>query len=746
MISNIPNISYFEDFYSIENPDNIPLDVFLSFVKDGTYQDPIFHLRSEKDKKKRNKIKEHLPGVTFSGLFSCRKDDGLIEHSGFICIDVDDLEDVESTKQLLIGGDQPDKFIYSCFYSTSGTGLRILFRIKPEKHRESYYGISAYLMRNYGLITDPQSMVPSRSFCITYDPDLYLASHHVPIWTEYPKEKKLSKKDLNFVYDEGDFKSILNQILDRKLNICEEYQDYLKVGFALSNKFGEAGREYFHSICQFSEKYTYRKVDRQYDYCLRSQGLRIAAISTFYWYAKNAGVQVTSERTIFIKKVTISGKSAGLKPSQIVQNLAKQNIIDCEKLVEDIYNNATVSGGDTMIDELEMFISANYNFKRNEITRYIERDGKPMSQSDMNSVFISAKKQIEKLDYYLMDRLLLSDFIPTYNPLIGYFKSLGGEHEIVKLEDAKIDVEERVKNYDSPIIDLLSKTIINDCPAYTNYFLRKWLVGIVSAAFKVHSPLVFVLLGANQGVGKTEWFRRLLPEKLQKYYAESKLDAGKDDEILMTQKLLISDDELSGKSKRETTRLKELTSKQYFSLREPYGRNNVDLLRIAVLCGTSNIKEILSDSTGNRRIIPIPVEDIDRDLYNSIDKEELFREAYRLFVSGFDWRIVTKSDISYLRQNEGEYEMINMERELISKYYERPNAENNLECERVTATDIKVELEFLTRQRCSLDQIGKQMAKLGFVQKSTRMPDGSCPKKWVVKKINRFGSTTNTIF
>lgn len=732
----MPNISLFSDYYTIEDPDNLPLETFFQFVKDGEWQDPILALRSMKTKEARNKLKRSLPGVTFAGLFSVRKDDALIEHSGFICIDVDELEDAINTKYLLCGGDDPDKYIYACFYSPSGNGLRIIFKIKPEKHRESYYGISAYLMRTYGLPTDPQSMVPSRSFCVTYDPELYLAEHRVPIWTDYPKEKKPAKKDLNFVYDESDFAFIFKQIKERKLNICEEYQDYLKIGFAFSEKFGDAGRDYYHEICSYSEKYNYKKVDKQFDYCLRSKNLKVANIATFYWYAKQAGVQVVSERTVKIRKATLAGKATGLKVDQIIDNLAKQDIVDCKKLVEDIYSSSDIELGDSIVDHLELFVASSYNFRRNEITRYIERDGKPMSQSDMNTVFISAKKVIEKLEYQLLDRLLLSDFIPTYNPLIDFFNGLVGEFEPVPLGNPKSSLDERTKDYESPLIDKLAASIINNCPAYTNYFLRKWIVGIVSAAYKIHSPLVFVLVGANQGKGKTEFFRRLLPHELQKYYAESKLDAGKDDDILMTQKIVIMDDELSGKSKRESSRLKELTSKQWFSLREPYGRNNVDILRIAVLCGTSNFKEILSDTTGNRRIIPIPVDDIDKDLYNSINKLELFREAAMLLKNGFDWRVITPEDISYLRQNEVEYEILNKERELLERFYEVPTSEVDLTVERMTATDIMVELEILTRQRCSLDQLGKQLAKLGFVQRSTSVNKKSV-KKWIVKKINR---------
>ena len=204
-----------------------------------------------------------------------------------------------------------------------------------------------------------------------------------------------------------------------------------------------------------------------------------------------------------------------------------------------------------------------------------------------------------------------------------------------------------------------------------------------------------------------------------KYYCESKLMAGKDDDILMTQKLLIMDDELSGKTKNEDRRIKELTSKEVFSLREPYGRNNIDLPRLAVLCGTTNFKTILTDTSGNRRIIPISVEDIDRKLYNTIDKNALFGEAYNLLCDGFDWRIISEADRNYLNINNAEYETPVMEDELVVKYYSKPNADERTLW--MTTTDIKVELEKITQQKLSINMLGKQLTKNGFFKKGVRI-------------------------
>ena len=75
----------------------------------------------------------------------------------------------------------------------------------------------------------------------------------------------------------------------------------------------------------------------------------------------------------------------------------------------------------------------------------------------------------------------------------------------------------------------------------------------------------------------------------------------------MTKKWIILDDEYGGKSKREEKRLKEITSKAWINIREPYGRVSVDLRRLSVFCGTSNESQILNDPTGNRRILPIHI-------------------------------------------------------------------------------------------------------------------------------------------
>jgi predicted P-loop ATPase len=714
----MPNISLFGAVYDVLSDDNFPIEAYLTAVKTGTYEDEVYKIRIEKNDKTRANLKRHLKRVTFSGMFSKREDAGLIEHSGYIAIDLDDISEIEETKRLL----SEDRFVYSVFVSSSGTGLTVLFKINPSKHRLSFLGISEYILYNYNILPDPQSISVSKPFGVTYDPFIYVAEKQVATFTMYPKEKPVEKV-ANFAFAKSDFDDLLKALVQRNISICEGYDEWLKIGFAFVDKFGESGRGYYHVVSSVSKKYTHERTDKQYNYCLRSKNLNLATIKTFYYYCKEAGLQISSPQTAKVRKVTLNAKSAGLKKEQIIKNLKEIEGIDgVDDLVSEVFDSKPeIEDGDSIIAQLEFFVSTNYKLERNKITRYIELNGNSLEQKDLNTIYIAAKKIITSLTYSDFERLIMSDFVSSYNPILRFFQALP---------------EIKVKNKDefiSPLIDKLASCIVNDISPYTEYFLRKWLVSSMSAIHGEHSPLMLVLSGEKHGKGKTEFFRRLLPDELKRYYAESKLDSGKDDEILMTQKWFIMDDEMSGKSKRETQRLKELTSKQWFSLREPYGRMNVDLFRVAVLCATTNSKEVLADTSGNRRIIPIPVDYIDKNKYNSINKTDLFNEAYWLWKNDFEWRVIEDDDMDYLNMYKSEFEVASIEKDLLLKYFtpEMPNSYMN-------TTELKVDLELMTQQRLNLSILGKHLLQIGYGSKSIRVGK-QVQKKWAIRKINRLG-------
>lgn len=733
----MPNVSVFKNIGDVTNPIHWDLLLYLEYTRDGMWKDMVQQCRDlsdevdtpegEKKSSPRSRFKQTMPTATLSGEFDYRADDKLKKHSEFIAMDLDKLEDPVRIKNLL----KKDRYVFSVFLSTGANGLRVIFKVIPEKHREAFRGIVSYLFEEYGIICDPNGVNVSKPYIVSHDPTAYINytafEEGKPIFKRYIKEKA-EKKMADFVHTTSDFDMVLKSITGRGINICEDYNDWIKVGFALANQFGEGGEAAFHEVSRMSQKYDYETTKKQYKYCLRGKGQSPVRISSFYYLAKTHGVEIASEQTKKITRATKNGKKSGLDAKTIIKNLKElEGIEGADELVEKLFELPFIKGDDedeeSILHLLEMFISSNYTLKMNEVTGYLEQNGVALTPADLNTIFIAAKKVVTKLDYQLMLRLLKSDFIESYNPFFKFFGSDG-----IPVELPATPIKDQNGKFKTPIIDKLAQTIKNSDPNYTHYFLRKWMVSIVSAAHKVHSPLLFCLIG-GQNTGKTEWFRRLCPPELKPYYAESKLDKEKDDELLMTESLIIMDDELGGKSKQETLKLNNITSKDAYYIRRPYGDHNERLIRLAVLCGTSNYYSILNDPTGNRRIIPVIVEDIDKELYNSIDKRQLFMEAFRLYKEGFDWRI-TLYDINYLNIDKEKFESIIKEKELIQKYYEPGNEY------KMTTTDIVVELDMLTKQKINAIVLGRELINLKFERKTVRTGE-STVKKWFVNKIGR---------
>ena len=683
--------------------------MFLERIKDGYWQDIVLPIRTITDKEARAVAKQKAPSVTISGTFSSREDKGLTKPSGFIAIDIDGVEDTAELKSLLC----TDQHVYAAFVSISGRGLCLIMKINPARHSEAFQGISEYLYNSYQQIVDPTSINVSRLRFVSYDPDLYI-NENAEKFTQYPKNKP-PKKVEKVLYAQDDFSDILDQIVARRLNLCDNYHEWLRIAFAFVHHFGEAGRGDFHLVSQYSSKYDSNVADKQYTACIKHKGSNHSTIATFYYYAKAAGVRVYSERTRKIAYSAASGKKAGLSAEQVASNLEKfEEITGSLDLVKQVMeNDIEVKGEDSLLDQVELWVRQNYDLRRNMITRYVENSGVVVKQVDLNTIFWKGKKIYDKLTFDLIDRLINSTFIDEFNPF----------HEFIDAHK-----ESKTEGH----IEAMFATVNCKDAEFLQHFGKKWMVSIISSIYGEHSPLMLVLTGDEHGTGKTEFFRRLLPKELREhYYAESKLDAGKDDEILMTQKLIIMDDEMGGKSKKENKRLKELTSKQTFSLREPYGRNNVDLKRLAVLCGTTNDNEILNDPTGNRRIIPVQVIGINHVAYNKVDKTALFMEAYHLWAAGFEWRL-NKHDIQYLNKDAQDFEVTSLEAELISKYFEP--GEGQFGIDYLTASEIKVHVELITHQKLLLDKIGKELKRMKFPRVSKRV-NGRPAYRWVVRKL-----------
>ena len=156
----------FKNIFS-KDPHYIKVDDALVRIRDGYSKKIVEEIRSTLDKEKANKIKLNLPSVCFSGKFgSDRRDEQLIEHSGFIVLDFDDVEDLRNKQSEIIS----EKFIYACWVSPSGKGLKALVKIADgSKHREHFQALQDVFPD-----VDRSGVNQSRVCYESYDPDIYI--------------------------------------------------------------------------------------------------------------------------------------------------------------------------------------------------------------------------------------------------------------------------------------------------------------------------------------------------------------------------------------------------------------------------------------------------------------------------------------------------------------------------------------------------------------------------------------------
>ena len=695
-------ISSYKNIHDSQDTD-IELASFLEGVQSGKWQDIVFDVRNAPTKEIKDLKKKTAPLVTISGSFSARKDDAIRQHSGFIAIDIDNLEDAQATKDRI----GVDHYLYSCFLSIGGNGLCLIVKIDGTRHLDAFNGIAAYLYNEYQLIVDQSGKNVSRARFVSYDPFMLLNTKSATFKKYLPKKKE--PKHPKVMVIKTDFDAMIKQMDEKGINLCEDYSDWVRICYALVQEFQEQGRDYFHTLSSHSSKYNSLDCDSQFTACLKNHSetkSKKSSIGTIYFHAKQNGIDIYSEHTKAIARFTTSQKAAGLSKEAIIETLEKQGGFSAEEsteIVEQIVSKDIKFKSDSVSTDIAAYVNT-FDLRKNSITRNIELSGRPIDDSDINSIFLDSKAVFKESSKDLVTSILFSNRISTYNPLHEFFEQ---------------DLFQPI-NYKYPNLDLLIRSVKSDTPNYDMYITR-WLLSAVASAYGIHSPLVLIFCGEKQGTGKTHWFRYLLPKELRYLFAESKMDAGKDDEILMCKKWFILDDEYGGKSKKEDKRLKELTSKEFINVREPYGRVSLDLRRLAVFCGTSNETQLLNDPTGNRRQIPLHILDIDHELYNQCDKAALWRELYALFQTGAEYTIL-KEDIAKLNASTEMFKLSTPEDDLINKKLS-PSSETSIG-EWMSLTDLQQYLMLETKfNYLNIQRIGSILTQLGF-RKERRGPRG----------------------
>ena len=725
------SVSFYKDVKDMFGKPIYLQDIFHG-IQTGAYKKQVEKIRalypadlSDKEAKKRyQEAKRALPNFTISGNFTKCENDKLGKFSGFIGLDFDNLEDVDTAISELAC----DNYTVALFKSVSGLGLCLIVRVEQGRFLDAFEALEKYYLERYGYAVDPSGKNIARRRYVSYDDRARICNPEAPIFKGYlPKKAKKPEKPFFYVNSRDDIEHVFKQIEDKAVDIAPNYEDWYQLGYAFLAEFGDNGEQYFQRASQYHPDYHPDKVAKKWAMLCRQKS-RTITIAKFFSLAKKAGLDLVSERTKEIAKIATLQKKTGVKKESVISTLQSMDGISPEEsrpIVDAVFESKAEieDDNDSAIGKIDMFVKRNYNLCYNLVTRRNENDGEEVDDRFESTLYLKIKQAFGKeITVTDVNKYLESDYIPTHNPLIRFFEK--NKHM------RPTGAIEALCNTITPVLNDYAKANV---PNFVKYYFTRWLIGVVASAHgKDENPLYFILVG-KMNTGKTQFWRNLMPQELENYYVESKMNDGKDDKMLMYSKLIIMTDEFGGDA--DAKMLKNLSSKSKISMRKYYGKHIESVKRLASFAGTSNLLEVINDPTGNRRIIAVNVDSINLDALKKIDKTEVFMEAYHLWKDGYSQHL-NKEEIMQLNLCSTEFEEVSLERELIQKYFRPAEAlDNGSIIEFLSATEVKIAIEKDSGQKLtSLNRIGQELKAMGYEQQ-VKAVNGTAKRGYKVVRV-----------
>jgi len=198
--------------------------------------------------------------------------------------------------------------------------------------------------------------------------------------------------------------------------------------------------------------------------------------------------------------------------------------------------------------------------------------------------------------------------------------------------------------------------------------MTRWMISAVAAAFRptgvsAHGVLVFQ---GDQYIGKTKWFKTLVPSHLGVLQDGVILRPEDRDSVKQcVANWLVELGELDATfRKSDIAALKAFLTKDRDILRRAYARKESEFARRTVFFASVNPKEFLHDPTGNRRYWTIECEHLDHD--HNIDMQQCWAQVYeQLYLPGESW-FLTADEMETLNAHNKGFEVIDPIEELIA--------------------------------------------------------------------------------
>lgn len=244
--------------------------------------------------------------------------------------------------------------------------------------------------------------------------------------------------------------------------------------------------------------------------------------------------------------------------------------------------------------------------------------------------------------------------------------------------------------------------------------MRRWLISAVAAAFNpngVSAHGVLVLQG-DQYLGKTKWFKSLVPAELG-VIADGLMLRTDDKDSVKTavSHWLVELGELDATfRKSDIAALKAFLTKDRDVLRRPYAKLESEFARRTVFFASVNPRQFLHDPTGNRRYWTISAVEINHD--HGIDMQQLWAEVYEQhYKKGETWYLAPE-EMAALNDHNRDHEVLDPIRERLLTRLDWKSDSRTDEWRWMTATDIMLEIGFDRPTRADVTHCGQIVQEL----------------------------------
>lgn len=314
-------------------------------------------------------------------------------------------------------------------------------------------------------------------------------------------------------------------------------------------------------------------------------------------------------------------------------------------------------GFNSNIEQIQAFLSANYEFKYNSITQRLlvrirgaDNSFHYLDSYEFNTILRKIKTQNIGCSKDTLFMILRSDFVPQFDPYTDYLNNLS--------EWDGVDY----------IAQLASSVTVTQSVHFEKC-LKKWLVAMVATLLdeNVSNQTAIIFSGA-QGIGKTTWFHTILPKEFQEFIHEGYVQTkDKESSVKLSECVLILMDELENLTEKNIDGVKQLMTQKGTNLRRAYTPITQYYRSRASFAGTVNRKHFLKDLTGNRRFLCFEASSF--NLLHNIPHDKLFSQAVYLFRHGFQYWF-DQNEMAELDRMNAEFRDISVEEEAFVNHFD----------------------------------------------------------------------------